>query len=216
MKRYRGKTSNARDIFLCVVIFALFIVLNCTVTALDEREAAKASERVFTPPKEIEAVVSVVEPVEPIPTPEIEPVLIYDVPLDEELQLFIIEQAEAHDIDPAIIVSMAKRESTYRADVVGDGGNSFGLLQVQPRWHQERMDRLGVTDLLDPYQNVTVAIDYLSELIERDKGIAWALAAYNAGASGANKGYGMDYATEVLLNSETLKEGLVESGLLLQ
>lgn len=128
----------------------------------------------------------------------------FDVPLDHDLQDYIETLCEVHHIDPAIVVAMIGRESNYQADVVGDGGDSFGLMQVQPKWHQERMDMLGCTDLLDPYQNVLVGVDYLAELIERDKGIEWALAAYNAGASGANKGYGSTYASNVLARAGEL------------
>lgn len=107
---------------------------------------------------------------------------LFDVPLDEDLQIHIIETAEANGIDPAIIFAMAYRESTYRAHLIGDNGNSYGLLQVQPYWHSGRMERLGCTDLLDPYQNVTVAVDYLCELLNRYNGdMAKALTAYNRG-----------------------------------
>lgn len=128
----------------------------------------------------------------------------FDVPLDHDLQDYIETLCEVHHIDPAIVVAMIGQESNYQADVVGDGGDSFGLMQVQPKWHQERMDMLGCTDLLDPYQNVLVGVDYLAELIERDKGIEWALAAYNAGATGANKGYGSTYASNVLARAGEL------------
>ena len=107
---------------------------------------------------------------------------LYDVPLDAELQLHIIHTAEEKKIDPAIIIAMAFKESTYRPEAIGDGGNSFGLLQVQPRFHYERMQKLNCTDLLDPYQNVTVAVDYLCELLNRYGGIDKALTAYNRGS----------------------------------
>lgn len=107
---------------------------------------------------------------------------LYDVPLNEELQVHIIETAEAHGIDPAIIMAMAKKESNYRANAMGDGGNSYGLLQVQLKWHKKRMEKLGCTDLLDPYQNVTVAVDYLAEQIDRYGGnLEKGLTAYNRG-----------------------------------
>lgn len=116
-------------------------------------------------------------------TEETPSVALYDVPLDAELQLHIIEQAEAHGIDPAIIMAMAYRESGYNANAIGDGGDSFGLLQIQPRWHYARMERLGCTDLLDPFQNVTVAVDYLAEQVDRyDGDVAKALVAYNQGS----------------------------------
>ena len=109
-------------------------------------------------------------------------VALYDVPLDEALQLHIISEAVEHDIDPAIIIAMAYKESTYRADAIGDNGNSYGLLQIQKKWHKKRMEKLGCTDLLDPYQNVTVGVDYLAEQINRYGGdVAKGLTAYNKG-----------------------------------
>ena len=72
-------------------------------------------------------------------------------------------------------------ETTYNIDAIGDNGNSFGLLQVQPRWHYSRMERLGCTDLLDPFQNVTVAVDYLAEQIENYGSLEKGLVAYNKG-----------------------------------
>lgn len=128
---------------------------------------------------------------------------LYDVPLDEELQLHIIHTCEEHRIDPAIIIAMAYRESTYNPDCIGDGGESFGLLQVQPYWHSERMERLGCTDLLDPFQNVTVAVDYLAEMLGwYDGDIAKALVAYN---QGSYKGTVTRYAEAVLEIAEELR-----------
>ena len=110
-----------------------------------------------------------------------EPVL-YAVPLDAELQLHIIQTCEEHHIDPAIVLAMIWKESRYNPEAVGDGGNSLGLMQIQPYWHSARCERLGCDDLLDPYQNVVVGIDYLAESIERyDGDVAKALVAYNQG-----------------------------------
>lgn len=110
-----------------------------------------------------------------------EPVL-YAVPLEAELQLHIIQTCEEHHIDPAIVLAMIWKESRYNPEAVGDGGNSLGLMQIQPYWHSARMERLGCEDLLDPYQNVVVGIDYLAESIERyDGDVAKALVAYNQG-----------------------------------
>lgn len=132
-----------------------------------------------------------------------DPVTVYDVPLDMDLQLHIIQTCEAYHIDPAIVVAMIYRESGFRADAVGDGGNSLGLMQVQPYWHGERMERLGCEDLLDPYQNVVVGIDYLAECIERyDGDVAKALVAYNQGHYHETI---TDYALAVLDMAEELR-----------
>lgn len=132
----------------------------------------------------------------------------FDVPLEKELQEHIFALCEKYEINPAIVISMIKLESNYTIDIIGDKGNSFGLMQIQPRWHSDRIERLGCTDLLDPYQNVTVGIDILRELIESGKGIEWALMAYNGGPGYANKkaasGLLSDYAKEVLNFSKEL------------
>lgn len=111
----------------------------------------------------------------------------YNVPLSEELQLHIFAECEKHNIAPTIIIAMIERESDFKADTIGDKGNSLGLMQIQPKWHQTRMDRLGCTDLLDPFQNVTVGIDIVSELKDINPDIEWVLLAYNGGQAYANR-----------------------------
>lgn len=51
------------------------------------------------------------------------------------------------------------------------------------------MKRLGVTDLLNPYENVTVGIDILAECIGKYSTLEEALTVYNAGPSGAEELY---------------------------
>lgn len=111
----------------------------------------------------------------------------FNVPLDEDLQDHIFKLCESYGVDPSVVVAMIWKESTYRVDTIGDSGASRGLMQIQQRWHQKRMDRLGVTDLMDPYQNVTVGIDLFAGLMNADAGVEWALMAYNGGASYAHQ-----------------------------
>jgi soluble lytic murein transglycosylase-like protein len=95
-------------------------------------------------------------------------------------------------------MAMIYTESRFQADVVGDSGQAYGLMQIQPKWHYQRMLDLNCTNLLDPKQNVTVGIDLLAELLESGKGIEWALSAYNAGIASANKNGCNDYAELVM------------------
>lgn len=129
-------------------------------------------------------------------------VTLYDVPLSEDLQLHIIKTCEEKGIDPVIVFAMAYRESSYRTDAVGDNCASLGLLQIQSRWHSERMERLDCPNLLDPYQNVTVGVDYLAELLDRYGDIPKALTAYN---TGHYKGKITNYAKNVLVTAEELR-----------
>lgn len=137
-----------------------------------------------------------VEDTEEVEEVEEENVSYFDVPLDHALQDHIFKLCDEKNIDPAIVIAMIERESRFTTDVIGDNGNSFGLMQIQPRWHQGRMDSLGCTDLLDPYQNVTVGIDLLSELVETEDSIEWALMAYNSGPGLASEYYEDGVITE--------------------
>lgn len=134
----------------------------------------------------------------------------FDVPLSEDLQDYIFELCESYDIDPAVIVAVIWKESSYRVSVMGDNGRAYGLMQIQPRWHKDRMKRLGVDDLLDPYQNVLVGIDYLSELYHKKDSIKWALMAYNGGPDYATKklkaGEISSYASSVLKKAKELEQ----------
>jgi soluble lytic murein transglycosylase-like protein len=166
----------------------------------------------FGPTFEISCEESVETPDAPVieePVPEKPTTKYYDVPLSEDLQDHIFRLCEKNNIDPALVIAMIKRESSYNANTIGDNGNSFGLMQIQPRWHQGRMDRLGCSNLLDPYQNVTVGIDFLAELFAKGKPVEWVLMAYNGGMAYANKnwnaGVTSSYANKVLETRNNLK-----------
>lgn len=170
------------------------------------------------PPSEHAAAVAVqlvqpiktVQPVPEAPAETLPPVTLYDVPLSAALQLHIIQVAGFYHIDPAIIFAICYRESTYNPASIGDNGRSFGLMQIQPKWHSERMARLGCTDLLDPFQNVTVGIDYLAEQVDRYGGdISKALVAYNAGHY---NGTITSYAVAVLAEADELRGVTYEEG----
>ena len=140
---------------------------------------------------------------------EVKTHLYYDIPLDEDLQDYILEVCHDYGVNHLIILGMIEKESTFGPNVIGDNGEAFGLMQVQPKWHQERMGRLGVTDILDPYQNVLVGVDYFAEMLSYDRGIAWALMAYNGGATYANEltneGVISSYVTDVFDNAGRIR-----------
>ena len=206
---------------LCAMILSVLIFFAYVVVAAPKVEnpettvAATESETIETtaPATEPETTYEVTET--GLPKTEVEPVLYFDVPLSEDLQDHIFRECEKYNIDPAIVVSIIKKESSFRDYVMGDNGNSYGLMQINKKWHVTRMKKLGCTDLLDPYQNVTVGINYLAELIGKGKSIEWALMAYNGGPSYANRmeanGKVSDYAKKVLSYSKNFtmyeKEG---------
>lgn len=153
-------------------------------------------------------------PIEAIAEPEEKPTYWAEIPLDADVQAYIVRKCEEMDISPAIVFAMIWRESSYRADAIGDKGAAQGLLQIWEKWHGERMDKLGVTNLLDPMQNVIVGMDYLAELLAKGNGVEWAISAYNNGATGANRlaarGIKSEYAASVLAEAERIEANVLQ------
>ena len=125
-----------------------------------------------------------------------------DIPLSYDLQHYIYELSWEYDIDPILVMAIIKKESKFDPHTVGDSGNAIGLMQIQRRWHNERICLLKCNDMYDPYQNILVGMDYLAELFEGDMTTEWVLMAYNGGRTWANKhatvGYTTKYARDVL------------------
>ena len=124
----------------------------------------------------------------------------YDIPLADDLQDYLIGTARSYGLDPALVIAVIWRESCYQVDAVGDAGQAIGLMQIQPRWHGDRMDRLGVTDLEDPRSNILVGCDILAEVIGQ-YGVTGGLTYYRWGRVDADGAY----AAEVLQYVETMK-----------
>lgn len=104
---------------------------------------------------------------------------IYNVPLDAELQQMLRQACEESGIDMELALAVIWAETDFR-NIVGDDGASEGYMQVQKRWHADRMARLGVTDLMDPASNFRTGCDYLAELLDKYP-LANALSFYNSG-----------------------------------
>lgn len=114
-----------------------------------------------------------------------------DIPMDYDTQACLRAACEESGVEYELALAVIRRETEYR-NIAGDGGNSIGYMQVQPRWHRDRMTRLGVTDLSDPLSNFRVGCDYLAELMDKYS-LEEALTAYNSGKPGKS-----DYADTVL------------------
>ena len=126
--------------------------------------------------------------------------------LDEEIVLYCEDIGEQYCIAPELLQAMIERESTGNPDAVN--GGCIGLMQIFQKYHLERMERLGVTDLLDPYSNILVGADYISELAERYGDVALTLDVYNGNSKAFynnNNGIISSYAKWILERSEELE-----------
>lgn len=131
-------------------------------------------------------------------------------PTKAEINEYIVDVATQYEICPELVMAMVEAESTYQIDA--ENGDCKGLMQVSVKWHKDRMDKLGVTDLMDPYSNILVGVDYLAELSKKYE-IGYALMIYNGGYNYAmriyEKGELSSYATKILERSADLE---IENG----
>ena len=108
--------------------------------------------------------------------------------------------------NPELIQAICWRESRFQEDAEGTG--CIGIMQVSGKWHKERMKRLGVTDLKDARQNMTVAVDYLSELVKDGEDMEEALMRYHGESNIEQKlesGEMSDYVEQILEISAMLE-----------
>lgn len=78
------------------------------------------------------------------------------------------------NVKPELVHSIIWYESRYNSSSVSKSG-CVGLMQVSPKWHKQRAERLGVTNLHDQRGNILVGVDYLNDLY-RYNGEDWELA----------------------------------------
>lgn len=149
------------------------------------------------PPIDSECVIETVEP---------ESVYYHsEIPLSREEQDMLGSACEEFGVPYGMALGLIEKETHFR-NVLGDDGASAGYMQIQEKWHWDRMTRLGVTNLFDPEGNFRVGCDFLAELYGKygDWGIA--LTVYNRGH---DPGFISDYAYDVLANYAKWQE-LVE------
>ena len=115
---------------------------------------------------------------------------------------------EQKDICPELVQAIIETESNWYPEA--RNGDCVGLMQISEKWHQDRMERLGVTDLTDPYDNILVGVDYLAELFRRYEDPVMVLMLYN-GDSRAWKfwetGEMSKYAARILDRAAELERG---------
>ncbi len=125
----------------------------------------------------------------------------------EEYAAYCEEAGRDYGICPELLEAIMEEESGGDPGAVG-GAGEIGLMQIYPKYHRERAERLGADRLEDPEWNVLVAADYLSELFQRYGDVGTVLMAYNgvkdAKERGARGDY-TDYAKRVMERAAQLE-----------
>ena len=106
-----------------------------------------------------------------------------DVP--PEIEALCIEIGKDNGICPELLTAICWKESRFQPDVVNASGTCHGIAQIHRGSHRARMERLGVTDLYDPKENLQVCADYLAELFEKYEDPETVLEYYNGDTTAA-------------------------------
>ncbi len=101
--------------------------------------------------------------------------------------------AEADNIDPYLILAVARQESTFRPALTSFAG-AAGVMQLMPATAkylakaESDFEPEIASNLVDPVYSLRMGARYLKRMIERSDGnVAYALASYNAGPGNCSK-----------------------------
>lgn len=115
-----------------------------------------------------------------------------EIPLNFDLQCHLITVCEEYGVPYHIALGVIQAASSFTADA--SNGICFGYMQIHKINSGWLVEKLGVSDLLDPYQNLRAGVYILGDLYADYGNWHKTLIAYNYGPAGAqehvfSKGY---------------------------
>lgn len=107
-----------------------------------------------------------------------------ECPLPEELQEYTYYASKIFDVEFELVMAVMYTESGFDVEAISETGD-YGLMQINEIAVPELADRLYITDISDPYQNIRAGAYLLGEYVNRYEYVEQALMAYNMGEYGA-------------------------------
>ena len=135
-----------------------------------------------------------------------------DCGMPEEQQEFVFYLCTGYNIDFTLVMALIEHESSFDPGVISST-NDYGYMQINVSNHEWLTETLGITDYLDPYQNIRAGVFVLRKLFERYQDADMVLMAYNMGENGAKRLWDKDifstsYTRSILTIQQRLNDQL--------
>ena len=127
----------------------------------------------------------------------------YDIPLTQDIQEYLFKICNEYSVPIPLLLAVIETESGFNIDSISST-DDYGLCQINIINHEHLSEVLGITNIMDPKQNILCSVYILSGHLNYTNGdIQLALMCYNCGQGGAqnlwNQGiYTTDYVDKVM------------------
>ena len=108
-----------------------------------------------------------------------------DCKLSEELQEYTYYMCQNYSVDFELAMAVMFTESAFDPEAVSGTGD-YGLMQLNEIALPELADKLGITDITDPYQNIRGGVYLLGGYAAKYNDPARVVMAYNMGDYGSS------------------------------
>lgn len=120
----------------------------------------------------------------------------YELNLSNDEQDIIRKICADYGLEFELVLAICQTETNCNPKEIGDYGNSYGIMQIQPRWWQGYFDKNNCKDWLDIQDNVIVGCEILNYLYTAYEETVRVLNAYNS----SDPDYYNGYSDRVLAN----------------
>lgn len=194
---------------VAVVGLGLFLLIGAIVSDLKVSNKPTDSQEVtMSEEVEIEETQCSVEQnesdmVQSIYDVELLPALEPTTTIRQEYVDICVRVGEQYGMKPELLVAMIETESDGQQYEVSNSG-AIGLMQIIPKYHKDRMRRLGTENIYDAWDNIEIGCDFIAELYSQEQDMAIALIVYNCGRNSrqyrnaVSNGKITAYATKIL------------------
>ena len=114
----------------------------------------------------------------------------YDIPLDKDIQKYLYDKCKEYNVPYDLALGVIKVESNFNPSIIhknSNGSRDYGLFQINTINHKWLSEELGITDFLNPYQNIDAGVYMLSQLLKKYNNEHIVLMSYNMGERAAKK-----------------------------